>query len=365
MSADRPFINDGDTDYHQERQEFAVRLYDRTDLLPHRYVFILTNKCNLRCSFCFQEKKSILGAMTGDDWIRLVDQLPPYAWVTITGGEPFFFKEFDRVFEYVAARFKCNIITNGLLLDEVLIERLLSFPNFRTLSVSIDDIGNRVRDIAPDQWRRAENAMRYFGQRTGNMNNPPILDAKTVVLDANAAELLAIHRYCIEDLGCATHSFQLLKGSPLQHADMMQPLEAIFRESSAPVYDNWELICAQLEQVRQYDVAQDQRCYLHPKIADLNGSRSIAAEPLSYINERRFNARNYHPCKAMWESVHVNVDGEVFPCMAVSMGNIKTQPLATVIHGEKAQALKSVLKEQGVVEGCNRCGYLRPVDALL
>jgi sulfatase maturation enzyme AslB (radical SAM superfamily) len=37
--------------------DFAKKAYNVENILPRRYVFILTNLCNLRCSFCFQERK--------------------------------------------------------------------------------------------------------------------------------------------------------------------------------------------------------------------------------------------------------------------------------------------------------------------
>jgi hypothetical protein len=45
------------TEYHNQRTKYAEELFDKKNSLPHRYVLILTNKCNLACSFCFQERK--------------------------------------------------------------------------------------------------------------------------------------------------------------------------------------------------------------------------------------------------------------------------------------------------------------------
>ena len=42
--------------------------------MPYRYVFVL-NACNLRCSFCFQEKP-IKGSLQLNDWANIASQLP-------------------------------------------------------------------------------------------------------------------------------------------------------------------------------------------------------------------------------------------------------------------------------------------------
>ena len=44
------------TEYFQVRQKKALENYENDIKYPNRYVFVLTNKCNLRCSFCFHVK---------------------------------------------------------------------------------------------------------------------------------------------------------------------------------------------------------------------------------------------------------------------------------------------------------------------
>ena len=60
-------------------------------------------------------------------------------------------------------------------------------------------------------------------------------------------------------------------------------------------------------------------------------------------------------------AAHINVDGTFFPCLAVNMGNVK-DGLDKVIFGEKIQKFKEVIAQEGTVEACNRCGWLKPLD---
>ena len=353
-----------DTAYHKERLRYTEILYETPGMLPRRYVFVLTNLCNLRCSFCFQVRRRIEGSMTTEDWLHVVEQLPSYAVVTLTGGEPFVFKGFEEVFKAVASRYPCNIISNGLLLTEDIIELLLAYDNFKVLSISVDDIGNVVRDVKPKQWKRVEEMMRHFAKRRNELQSDTLLDAKTIVLDQNAQSLLDIHRYCMETLHCDTHSFQFLKGSPMQHADFMFPMEDMFKTWEAPVYEKWETICQQMELVRQYNLQHNKVCYSHPKLFDLNSETLIWNNHSSFANVKQFVKDNYLSCKAPWESVHINVDGNLFPCMAIKMGNVKEQSLQDIIAGEVFNRFRDVIRAEGTVEGCNRCGYLCPKEHL-
>ncbi len=344
--------------FHLKHEAFTELIYRMPGMLPDRYTFVLTNLCNLTCYFCFQKKDLRTDRMTLDDWLHLARQLPGYARVTFTGGEPLMFSGFGQIFSFVAKRNDCNMISNGLLLNEEKINFLLSFPKFRVLSISIDDVGNKVREVNEKQWQRTEGMRRYFAKRRNELKSKCVLEAKTVVTDDNAEDLLKIHQYCVEELGCDHHSFQFLKGSPTQHADYMFAFDDILKKSHAPVYKKFTTIKAGLERVRAYNLQTGKVAFLHPVVGSLMSNDPLPN--LEYLNEKEFIKGNYKPCKFPWSSVHINVDGNLFPCMAVSMGNVKTTPLPEIIHGKDFMRFKDLIRKEGTVEGCNRCGWLRP-----
>lgn len=354
--------------FHDRHEAITADIFSGKLELPHRYVFVLTNICNLSCDFCFQDRTRRSDAMTSDQWISLIDQLPDYARVTLTGGEPLAFKEFERVFLHATKKFECNMISNGLLLSEKKVDLLLSQKNFKVLSISIDDIGNINRDVKPFLWERFVEAIEYFNKRKEELGSSCELDIKTVVLDSNAADLLEIHKYCVEVLKANTHAFQFLKGSPLQHSDSMIDLEKVFEESKAETYKNESLIWEQLEEIRQYGLVNNifnhRKClsHVHPKVADLNSDDPIV--PKLYLNRSQFKADDFKPCAFPWSSVHINVDGHLFPCLAVSMGNVKETALAEIINGEKFTEFRRIIGDS-LVQGCNRCGWIRAKDNVI
>ncbi len=346
------------TELHDKHEAFTDYAYGRAGVLPDRYVFVLTNLCNLDCHFCFQERTPRKGFMTPDDWLSVAKQLPDHARVTLTGGEPLVFKGFRKVFSYVAERFDCNMICNGVLLKPDIIDFMLDYDRFRVLSISIDDIGNTARGISNEKWQHTEEMMRYFAKRRDELKSSCVLDAKTVVLDENADELLDIHKYCVEDLSCDTHSFMFLKGSPTQHADYMVPVEAILTKSQAPTYNRFDTIVDQLNAVREYNNRTKAVAFLHPSVASLTVEEPLP--DLRYINQSEYAGELFEPCKFPWSSVHINVDGALFPCMAVEMGNVKDTSLVDIFNGPACEQFRGLIHREGTVEGCNRCGWLRP-----
>lgn len=344
--------------FHNKHESFTETAYATPGILPDRYVFILTNLCNLRCSFCFQKKDVQKDSMVLQDWIRVTEQIPDYARITLCGGEPLLFPEFKEVFSYVANRVDCNIITNGILLTSEIVDFILSFPKFRVLSLSMDNMGNTLRGVKPKQWEHVREMLKYFVGKRNEIKSDCILDIKTMVLDENAGDLFEMYKYFIEDLGADTHAFQFLKGSPIQHADHMTEYDEIIKKSQAYVYKRFDLIKEELELVRLYNIQNRGVSFLHPKVDSLTSD-----EPLSKtdcINSSEHSKEMFLPCKFPWSSVHINFDGNLFPCLAVSMGNVKEKTLAEIINGERFLRFKELIRKEGTTEACNRCGWLRP-----
>ncbi len=354
-----------DSSFHKKHEDLTEMIYNSFKegeeiMLPSRYVFVITNLCNLRCDFCFQDKTPRADAVTTDEWINVVKQLPDYARVTITGGEPFLFPGFKEVFSCVASCFDCNVITNGLLLNKERIDFLLSFPKFKVLSISIDDIGNRTRGLSESHWNYLVNILKYFVKRKKELGSDCVLDIKTMILDENSSELYDIHRFFVEEIGCDTHAFQLLKGSPIQHADYMFYFEKILEKSRAYKYKNWEIIKSELERIREYNLEKGCKNFIHPKFFSLMSEESlIGNNDIDILNNEEHDSELFEDCKFPWSSVHINVDGDLFPCLAVSMGNVKRESLRSIVEGSRMARFRELIKSKGSCEGCNRCGWLR------
>jgi len=344
--------------FHNIHEDFTKTAFNNQDMLPDRYVFIITNLCNLKCDFCFQKKEPRKDAMSKESWLELVNQLPDYSRVTLTGGEPLLYSGFDIIFSKIAKKFNCNIISNGVLLTEKKIDFLLSFPKFKVLSISIDDIGNTVRGLTQQQWNHVIKMLKYFVKIRDEKNLDCVLDIKSTILDETASEMFNIYKYLREELKCDTHSFNLLKGSPMQHADHNYDFKDMFKKWEAPVYKKFNIIKKQLESVRQYNIDKGYISFLHPKVDSLVSEKKIP--DLDYINKSDHIKNNFLNCMYPWSSVHINVDGSVFPCMAIPMGNVKDAPLKEIFFGENYMKFKDTIRKEKTVEGCNRCGWLKP-----
>ena len=224
--------------YYKRQIDFAKIAFEKDNVMPRRYVLVLTNLCNLKCTFCFQERKKRDDRMRTEDWIKVINQIPKNSRITLTGGDPFMFKDFETIFYKANEVAETNMITNGLLLNNQKIEKLLDEENFKVLAISIDTIGNVNRDVTKPQWAKLLNQLEHFNLLKKIKNKKTALDIKTVILEENIEDLFKIHKMATETLKCDTHSFMLLKGAEIQHSDLMFDFEQIDKKTDAYEYKN-------------------------------------------------------------------------------------------------------------------------------
>lgn len=80
---------------------------------------------------------------------------------------------------------------------------------------------------------------------------------------------------------------------------------------------------------------------------------------LNYVEHKK---ELFKPCAQPWSSAHINVDGAVFPCLAVSVGNVQENNIKEIMFGGIMKKFKNVMKKNGTIEACNRCGWLQLAD---
>jgi len=298
--------------------------------------------------------------MLTKDWLEVIKQIPKDSRITLTGGEPLVYQDFDLIFNKVNELGESNIVTNGLLLSNQKIEKLIEQKNFKILGISIDTIGNKNRDFKKIQWETLVSQINKFATLRDKKNHEAAIDIKTVILDENIRDLFSIHKFTMENLKADTHSLQMLKGAEIQHSDLMFDFQKIDSEYEAHQYKDFDELVHQLNLIKEFDYKYGYKSYLHPNLVNLGDKKELKKENLIYLNNKKHEPKHFSTCYAPWSSVHINVDGNLFPCMAVSMGNVKKTKLSEIIFSNQFKKFKDAIRKNGTINGCNRCGWLKP-----
>lgn len=149
---------------HRSLREDLVRRH------PLRTLFWeCTLRCNLSCRHCGSDCRAASGVrdMPLEEFLKVIDGIMPHVepgkvMVIFSGGEPLLRPDLEKAgLELYRRGFPWGLVTNGMLLDERRLERLLR-SGLHSVTVSLDgpeEYHNSMRGH-PESYRRAMRAVR-------------------------------------------------------------------------------------------------------------------------------------------------------------------------------------------------------------
>ena len=273
-------------------------------MLKKAYIEI-TNRCNLRCSFCPGTKRAPC-TMTPAEFDLVLERLTgqvEYVYLHVM-GEPLSHPQLAELLALAAARErKVCITTNGTLLARQT-ETLLAAPTLHKVSVSLhsfegnDGAQERERQYLEEVWSFAARAAAQGVIVALRLWNEGGAETRNGVIEA------FLHEKC--------------------PGEWPEPRGGSFR-----LRDN-----LYLERAKKFDWP------------DLNAQE-----------------RGTQFCYGLRDQLGVLADGTAVPCCLdhegdIALGNLFTQPLAEILHRERACALREGFSRRWPTEElCRRCGF--------
>ena len=197
-------------------------------LVPLRYFFELTYRCNLQCPYCYVGDDRMKDELTTQEWYNFIDQIPFYSFVTLVGGEPLIRKDFIDILMKTAKKTmgKLNVVSNGILINDEIIDAFIK-SRMMLLSVSLDGYGENH-----DKNRAKDGIWDKIMDNFDNMNSRekrPMIDIKTIVLENNLDDLVKLYKLCDE------MKFNFLSISFLRNNNMKQ--NSVLFDSFVPEFN--------------------------------------------------------------------------------------------------------------------------------
>jgi MoaA/NifB/PqqE/SkfB family radical SAM enzyme len=136
----------------------------------------LTDRCNLRCGHCYQERFDAAAELGVEELCRLADRIVPAAGgpvaIHLTGGEPLLLPGFERLLGHLdgfGESVELHVITNGTVTGDAALEALAGARRLTTIKVSAEsadpEINDRVRGRG--NLARVEAGIARFREITG------------------------------------------------------------------------------------------------------------------------------------------------------------------------------------------------------
>lgn len=333
---------------------------------PLGYFLYITGNCNLDCTYCWQRDQdanparlanSTNSPLTVEEWVRIVESLPPRCFLGVSGGEATISPAFRPIVR-AAGRRPVTVNTNGVSLRDEDIE-LLVRPPVRNVSISLDgfeEVHDRSRNRAGLFQRTTRNIRRLVEARSGR--DSPAVTIKTVLTDDNVAGLPEFRRFCERELGADTLNLSFQKtGDHYQYSLLYhRDLATLWRTGAARLHG--------------YADPQGVRDTLAAMLAENRRSRcQVVIYPrLRTAGQLDDFLRNggegvYRPCALPLAMVTVLPDGQVIPCQSFALGNLRDfdYNIAAVLNDSPYRAFCRSLAgfEAGLPKACSVCCFAK------
>ncbi len=360
--------------FEQRTKSFLnYHLKDGFSSYPETISLFLTYRCNLRCSMCGQwgvagssrelPPEALKSELTVDQLKSIIDEVKFYGPnITLFGGEPLLYKEWATLVRYIKeAGLRCNIITNGMLLEKHA-EEMVSL-GVNEIIFSLDgtrEIHDKIRGAEGifDKAFKGLQAINTWKEK--KKCRTPLINISSTIFETNYLHLDKIVDIA-EDLLASSITFHHLIF--LNQQTYAHHNEIFTRQFNVTCLD-WRGFVR--ETLPDIDVEQllnsinnlkkrTSRTLIHfyPNLTD--------TEIRQYYTDFNFKPSSYkHRCISPWMVAYIFPDGSVRPCQSLNYvaGNIKENSFKNIWNNQKYLRFRRVTKENRLYPVCYRCTEL-------
>ena len=312
----------------------------------------ITNRCNLRCKYCFHfTSAGDVGIdLPKEEWFQFFEELNRCAVmnVCLSGGEPFYREDLNELIEgIVLNRMRYSILSNGTLITDDIAAYLASTGRCDSVQVSIDGPGANAHDT----FRGDGNFLKAMAGINNLKKHNVSVAVRVTIHKHNVFDLEQVARLLLDEVG--------LPG---------------FSTNAASYFG----LCAKNgEQVQlsaeERSIAMEALLKLNEKYNErINGAAGPLAEGRiwSRMEKARLSQEDYLPgngrltaCGCPMSKIAVRADGAIVPCNMLShikLGQINHDGLQDVWlnHPE----MKKLRRRRNIplsdFEFCKGCEYI-------
>ena len=346
------------------RQIYSKCVYSNKDgalrMMPMRYLLKLTYDCNLRCPFCYITEERKKNELTTEQWFEIINQIPPFALISLVAGEVILKKDFIKIYEKTSEKFrKVSLISNGLALNEELIDSFIK-NKLLLLSVSLDGYGSNHDNNrnCKGLWDKVTNNLELFNSKR-NGKTSPMLDIKTCILESNLDDLPILYKEAIK-MNAQFFSLTFIRKQPLrQNSKLWTEFSEIFYKNEYPVelyfdLDHFLEIYKELESISKTTRTTLRYAPRFNSVGDVEKIKNFfmsGSKPLTEL---------YQPCEIPMTSLYITPEGDIYPCLSYKVASLKEMKLKEAINSQQFRCFRKNLYASKVFNSCQMCCDLIP-----
>ncbi|MBW1784524.1 MAG: SynChlorMet cassette radical SAM/SPASM protein ScmE [Deltaproteobacteria bacterium] len=312
----------------------------------------ITNRCNLRCTYCshFTSSGDVGKDLPGEEWLRFFEELNRCAVmkVTLSGGEPFYREDLKEIVEgIIRNRMRFNILSNGTLITDEMAAFMASTGRCNGVQISIDGSVPVTHEAfrGKGTFYRAVRGIRFLQKR-----DVPV-QVRVTIHRKNIDDLDGIAELLLEEIG--------LPGFSTNAASYM----GLCRQNSEMVQLTPEERSVAMEKLLRLNSRYKDR--IRATAGPLADARNwlMMEEARRQEKAGRFGAGRLSGCNGPMTSIDVRADGIMVPCIQMShieLGRINKDDLKKVWqHHPELKRLRSRINiPLSNFEFCEGCDYI-------
>ena len=294
------------------------------------YIIHLTQRCNLRCKYCYENKKE--KEINFENIQQLIDNeikaKREYVVLSFYGGEPLLRKDLIyKTIDYIKnkkgkTKFYFGMTTNGTLMDEQFI-KYIEENNFLDIAYSFDGT-----------------------EETQNLNRVTVNGKETFdIVDSNAKKLLKYHKNVVAMVVVTRNNINMLEKN----------IEYLIGIG----FKKFNLLFDYLQDWQDEDLKVIKEQYT--KVAKIYYRQIFKEEDIDIFvfdeKIRSYIKQDYNcneDCKLGMKSINIGVDGNFYPCMQF-VGD-ERYIIGNCEHGIDFTARKKLIEQSGIEnEICKEC----------
>ena len=334
---------------------------------PRVVTFMMTYRCNLRCTMCWQwgeqglfhdySREHELQQLDLSTLRGIIDDLAADGTgVFLWGGEPFLHREILPFVEHVKSQgMYCSINTNGTYLPRD--SRRLVELGVDAIMVSVDgprEIHDKIRGMNGSFQKIADGIRAVREARNGDGRKPEII-VNTTISPGNQEALLETYRV-VEALGADQMILSQLWFTTEQ---IGKANEAYFREKFSAHAPSWRGFVMDVSGLNTRRIAEQmQEMSLLKSPMKLRFLPDLAPEQVHEYYRSPSESFGKTRCLVPWLEAEILPSGEVTPCSDrpdLVMGNVKQESFRQIWNNGKYQAFRKAMREDGLFPYCSRC----------
>ena len=334
---------------------------------PRVLTFMMTYRCNLRCTMCWQwGEQGLFHELSREHEVQQLDMATLRAviddvadegtGVFLWGGEPFLHRDLIPFVEYVKSkRLYCSINTNGTYLPREA-KRLVDL-GVDAVMVSIDgpqEVHDRIRGMSGSFQRIADGIAALRAARNGNGARPEII-VNTTISPGNQHALLPTYE-TVEAMGADQMILSQLWFTTEQ---IGQANEAYFQEKFNAHAGSWRgfvMDVSTLDAGRIADQMREMARRTSPM--KLRFLPDLAPAQVGEYYARPEEAFGKTRCLVPWLEAEILPDGNVTPCSDrpdLIVGNVRQERFRDIWNNATYRKFRRAMREDGLFPYCSRC----------